>query len=535
MSYPISTSKAQIRELLRSHAPPPEHLPSLIYTLSGELARYDAQILSYEAEIYCIDELLACAKAERAELKAHGDDIRSLCAPIRRLPSEILVEIFELCRFAFVDATTTDLEDIAMKPLLDLAGVCIRWRDLVLGTPTLWSTLHLHAYDIWDKPTDGPVALQLLELALERSANVPLHLQISTFAEEHENTDLPLKLLAHHAERWKSVYLFCPASDLQYLAPVKGRLHRLEQLELYIVNEPHPLDLFEDVPRLTSFSLAIPVRPPLVYAYLDKLRMFGCVDEKLGQIPSTVALMSRLPRGIHFRFQISLRDTTDDEIRDLTISSTSSDIGRLSMDTTGVADDDYCMHTLSAIFGALTLPHLTALTFAAEEYSKCPIPWPHNAFLSLAARSAFPTHLQSLDLTYVVVTEPQLVEALSALATLQHLAVADHESADDGGAPLLLVSDSLLAQLTLRAAPPRRLVPRLRTLTCITTLQFADGVYLAFARSRGAPPGPGAAPFDIKMYWAEGHYRALDPGVAACLHELCVRREVLSHFAPYTD
>ncbi|KAJ6568911.1 hypothetical protein B0H19DRAFT_938619, partial [Mycena capillaripes] len=142
---PNDVEKSQVRALLRSHSPPPSHLASTISTISEQLARYENEIPRLRAQ-------LEQAEADCAALKEHYDAVRSLLAPIRRLPSEVLVQIFRGCEDPpdedpdTVEPATEDPDSslhnqmarLARQPLLTLSQVCIRWHGIVMGTPTLW-------------------------------------------------------------------------------------------------------------------------------------------------------------------------------------------------------------------------------------------------------------------------------------------------------------------------------------------------------------------------------------------------------------
>lgn len=149
---PDPTTKAQIRELLRSHSPPPAHFTSTISPLSEELARYDDEVAHCENEIVRLRAQLVKAKADRAALKAHRaalkahhDDVSSLVSPMRRLPSEFLVSIFTLSAESLrpTNSVSNAMARLAREPLLTVSQVCIRWHRIALGTPTLWNTIDL--------------------------------------------------------------------------------------------------------------------------------------------------------------------------------------------------------------------------------------------------------------------------------------------------------------------------------------------------------------------------------------------------------
>ncbi|KAJ7917268.1 hypothetical protein B0H13DRAFT_1608460, partial [Mycena leptocephala] len=107
-----------------------------------------------------------------------------------RLPSEVLVQIFEECEGPKEDPDTPepvvgvpslagDMESLARKALLTVSQVCARWHEIVLGTPTFWDNIDLHSIDLWRTESSVKKALALLKLALDRGRNTPLTFGIS--------------------------------------------------------------------------------------------------------------------------------------------------------------------------------------------------------------------------------------------------------------------------------------------------------------------------------------------------------------------
>ncbi|KAJ7307629.1 hypothetical protein DFH08DRAFT_975454 [Mycena albidolilacea] len=99
-----------IRELLRAHTKPPEHLESTISELSAELTRYGNERARYDKEITRLRAILSAVESERATLlaehaalQAHFDDCQglSLRSPVKRLPVETLLAIFWMCSKPF--------------------------------------------------------------------------------------------------------------------------------------------------------------------------------------------------------------------------------------------------------------------------------------------------------------------------------------------------------------------------------------------------------------------------------------------------
>ncbi|KAJ7895341.1 hypothetical protein B0H13DRAFT_2276277 [Mycena leptocephala] len=537
---PDSTQTARLRALLRSHSSPPAHLASTISALSDELARHENEILRLRTQ-------LEETEANYAILKEHYGGVRSLLAPIRRLPSEVLVQIFEECEGPKEDpdslepmvrmpSLADDMERLARKPLLTVSQVCTRWHEIVLGKPTFWDNIDLHSIDLWRTEKAVKKALSLLKLAPDRGRNTLLTFGISIILDM--DCAGALRLLAQHCKRWKMASFYCSSSDLQHLRGVKGKLPLLEALEFDIFGpEVHDPDVsclmgpFEVAPRLTKLSVGGLILPGHAVGHLDKLHTFECLSQQSSTVAGAISFMSGLPSAIEFHLQISFDNWEDDGNAAGIAPSTSSDILSFSIDVWYYFEPEHCVEVLTDIFTSLTLSRLRTLKFRSRESPFSLISFPHSAFMDLAKRSAFQTHLLSLGLCDVVITEAELVEVLAVLPLLQHLKIADHQIIHNRGANMLLITDSLFSLLTLTPEPHTpRLVPHLQSLHCQSLLQFDDHIYLNFLFSRRRHAPSELPPFVSRMCWRPGYRRALDPDVAARIRELCIQKQVVCNF-----
>ncbi|KAJ6535792.1 hypothetical protein DFH09DRAFT_881463, partial [Mycena vulgaris] len=77
---------------LRSNSVPPETscFHEIIAEAPSELSRCDGQIERLE-------KALARVRSERASLEFYTDGYRTVLSPARRLPTELLVDIFDMC------------------------------------------------------------------------------------------------------------------------------------------------------------------------------------------------------------------------------------------------------------------------------------------------------------------------------------------------------------------------------------------------------------------------------------------------------
>jgi hypothetical protein len=90
----------------------------------------------------------SCTAEERAQSQAMINVFQSLFAPVRRLPSEILLEIFR----QYIAPPQADHLPHQVSPLV-LASVCAFWRSTALSSPTLWAHVKISAQgDFYTSP-----------------------------------------------------------------------------------------------------------------------------------------------------------------------------------------------------------------------------------------------------------------------------------------------------------------------------------------------------------------------------------------------
>ncbi|KAJ7723784.1 hypothetical protein B0H16DRAFT_1786735 [Mycena metata] len=123
------------------------------------------------AKLEHLQSLLEELTAERDRLDAFIDVHLALITPVRKLPDDVVVEIFK--------ATMPTNRNVAMSeseaPLL-LASMCRSWRRLALSTPRLWPSFHIVI------PSTAAEILRLNEtvnLWLARSSVLPLSISLS--------------------------------------------------------------------------------------------------------------------------------------------------------------------------------------------------------------------------------------------------------------------------------------------------------------------------------------------------------------------
>ncbi|KAJ7697841.1 hypothetical protein B0H17DRAFT_912889, partial [Mycena rosella] len=101
-----------------------------IRILLGEPTR---RLLDLDDEIAGLRKALDKLTKVRAGLSAYVDAHRALISPLRRLPIDIIEEIFMACLPTHRNCVMSAME----APVL-LGRICSSWRALSLSTPRLW-------------------------------------------------------------------------------------------------------------------------------------------------------------------------------------------------------------------------------------------------------------------------------------------------------------------------------------------------------------------------------------------------------------
>ncbi|KAF8211916.1 hypothetical protein K438DRAFT_1218761 [Mycena galopus ATCC 62051] len=156
----------------QNRVPSPEEtktIQELLVEKTNHLAHLNSQVPKRRRgkKLKISRELRTDLEYTRRFIKLH----RALISPWRRLPVEILSDIFLLT----LEARNIDEDDVWMddrEGTLLLCQICSAWRAVALRTPALWNTLSIYASDLFcpldwvstwlDRSRSSPVSLQLL-------------------------------------------------------------------------------------------------------------------------------------------------------------------------------------------------------------------------------------------------------------------------------------------------------------------------------------------------------------------------------------
>ncbi|KAF8145759.1 hypothetical protein K438DRAFT_1735247 [Mycena galopus ATCC 62051] len=488
---PTPAQTAQVHQLLRSNSVPSDsqssYLRSIIAPSLADVARYDIEIERLQAE--------------RDALQRYCDECRSVYAPVRRLPPEILAEIFLLCvsptPILYCDDTQNfpDGPNPATQPhLLPLLQVCLSWYNTVMTTPCLWANIEAALHNTSSK---------LLARSLDRSARCPLTLHLEAY---DGNLQPALELLGGCADRWRIADLYISEDAGRFLSHVRGNLPRLERLGLGGGGAPG-IEIFETAPNLTHIVLSrvgSPL-PKLPWTQLREVTYYyssGLSSSRDDAMVDHLGSMSRCSSQCEFNlYDLDVSDFTV-PISALASVRVQSDIPILRLAILDVQIEEHSRQALGEILRVLTLPRLQLLHFHSPRPERFPLFWPRDDFLALASRSSFRNTLNKLFLHDLVITQDELVGCLSDMKVLRELFIQDVPgdfSTDHRRADHILITDSLLQRLGWRP-DSSCLVPHMHHFSFGSKFSFEDNAFIEFVDSRLVSGATRDAPFRIDAF-----------------------------------
>ncbi|THU96185.1 hypothetical protein K435DRAFT_664919, partial [Dendrothele bispora CBS 962.96] len=152
--------------------------PSEITEIRDLLRAPEQELMQIDAEIAKLQSQVAKLQSRRVILDTFVTAHRALLSPIRRIPNEILAEVFVMCLPQSVQSSIYYPSTGVDKAPLIFTRVCKTWRTVSLSTPRLWCQLSFHIphdltnVELWQAQQHG------IDLWLQRSGDLPLSLSI---------------------------------------------------------------------------------------------------------------------------------------------------------------------------------------------------------------------------------------------------------------------------------------------------------------------------------------------------------------------
>ncbi|KAL1676419.1 hypothetical protein EV122DRAFT_291944 [Schizophyllum commune] len=151
-------------------------------SLADDLRAKTSLLTQLEGELERVRRVLLQLEETKRATEAAVSKQRAMLSPIRRLPPEVLIEIFDFA---------CDDEDVA----------------LMLSTPQLWTRFHFTVHKMDDRPANAQ--LQLLQNYLDLSGAHPIHAPVA-YNESPPVAPQAFLLFLRHTERWQHLVVNSP-------------------------------------------------------------------------------------------------------------------------------------------------------------------------------------------------------------------------------------------------------------------------------------------------------------------------------------
>lgn len=287
---------------------------------------HKANLSTIRSRINCIDDQIARLRSHCQQLRFKRDQeikhikvLKSILSPFRRVPTDVLCEIFERCLPEMSTGGKMNVLSNFDAPLL-LCHVCSEWRRTALGFPPLWKSVALVAncwYDLETKVAMSvrPSVARILASRLPRAGSGPLSLSLDL---RHQG---PSNLTSMSTVKLKDVFTRLPhsrlehlslrteyPSDTYFLAAISQKFTQLQSIFLQtrsghngdLVSPPDRL--LQLAPRLRSAELHNFIRPTtfprnlIPWSQLTHLRIEAKIGETIWY--TLICLCTNLQHGI---------------------------------------------------------------------------------------------------------------------------------------------------------------------------------------------------------------------------------------------
>ncbi|KAK7056472.1 hypothetical protein VNI00_003027 [Paramarasmius palmivorus] len=266
METPIQSPSPALEGLLQTN-----EMPSQTVRLAcrGELSIINHRLAAIAHEVSEIEQRAATLREEESRLRAYIPTYQRILNPVRGLPADILSEIFMLASYEVKntasyfmspssDALFYDKSLDTTRPPWTFGQVCRSWRRVATTTPLLWRTIRIEIPAPSSSAQRKRAMAHRLTIALSRSRDLPLHIELKSFYPIAPD-DLLLFTLCSHSSRWEQLrFSFRFVDSLEDVVHavsslVKSNVHLLRSVYLDFqgyLPEGCVLDAFEDAPKL---------------------------------------------------------------------------------------------------------------------------------------------------------------------------------------------------------------------------------------------------------------------------------------------
>lgn len=441
-------------------SPLPDKIGTNYAPLESEIAQIKELLLAPSAEIERIDHTIAKLRHKRRKLRTSVDEHRALISPIRRLPSDIIREIFIACIPADQNATMSAQE----APLL-LGRICSAWRTISLSTPRLWSSIHIVEPGRDSSTGIYEGCLRMAKTWLGRSGGLPLSISLRGSPLSVPSTYFDT--IVSFSQRWKHISL-SGCSRMRLSRAQVPMLKSIQILDYALWDEPRVAETQDFLGGVCLESAVIgtdinPMELPLPWSQLTSL-ILTRINRRRAALSSSTSL-SILSECSNLRLcSLALTSGADET------ATVPSSVELPFLSSLKVSISSRGSFQPEDLLDRLVVPQLSEFVFSAFQITEDATPFPFPTLISTASK------LQSVDIEAMFFKGDSLTNFLRRLPpSVQSLCL--RQSILGVFPPSVVDQDILL----LLSPGPDMLLPKLET---IHATGFSDAELLHFILSR---------------------------------------------------
>ncbi|KAJ6573533.1 hypothetical protein DFH09DRAFT_1032412 [Mycena vulgaris] len=433
-------------------------------------------------EITDLRKALEKLAAERDSLDAYVDAHRALISPVRRLPLDIIQEIFIAC----IPTHRNCVMSASEAPLL-LGRVCGLWRTISLSTPRLWSRLHVVEPLCISNSALAQFEEKMVQRVettktwLGRSGQCPLSISLQCAVHVIDfpsaTQDL-LQALLPFASRWEHISFTTSSSVLattSHLTEADVPMLRLVNIREYPTGNPEDTVPWDSLGFLRALEISLfSVFCVGISSPLDlPLRWNGLTDLSLvSGWSSEISLMviSRCPQLRTCRLAVDFAPENGNRIGEPNLELS-------FLHTLDIKYYGNFSNTVGELFTHLFLPQLRHLKLRgalnyADEISYSPL-------------SAAAPLIESLELGLELFSRPSLADFLREIPpTVREISIVARDPDPRSVIEDSFFDDEMLESLTPSPDLPTPRCPGLQVLEIDHPCSFSDEALLRFIKSR---------------------------------------------------
>ncbi|KAJ7302972.1 hypothetical protein DFH08DRAFT_904447 [Mycena albidolilacea] len=216
-----------------------------------------------DARLACLDETstiqekLMLLEKERVSLSSYRARNKAILSPLRRMPPEVLGDIFWRTVPSKSEAQRT-LNFFLVESPWTLTQICSRWREISLSIASLWSRI------IVDYRTACHYPVSLVEAQIHRSRvqKLEIHFHGSDAADPCPQTQI-FQLLLQHSSRWEALHLTLTPEIIPHLTALPAGFPSLKRLYIQWNSQESQtiIDCFRVAPSLVDLCVFNKYRP----------------------------------------------------------------------------------------------------------------------------------------------------------------------------------------------------------------------------------------------------------------------------------